>query len=280
MKKKMKMKKHLLILALGMMFPWIAQADSDLKHAGMDHGMRHERSPDASLPVSDGSAPGDIPVPFPQGLHMVDDPLLAKFMLTQFERRYADGDDPLVWEGEAWIGKDRNKLWFKSEGERVGGSTEEAELQVLYSHAIAPFWDIQAGVRKDFKPVGREWATIGIEGLAPYFFETEAALFLGDKGRSSVRLRAEYELLFTQKTILTPEVEVNLYGKDDPQSGIGAGLSDTSLGLRLRHEFKREFAPYIGVDWTRYYGATADYVAEEGGDTSDLRWVAGVRIWF
>jgi len=275
------MNNTLLAMALGLVVPALSFASGDdLKHRGMSHaGMKHA-APAATLPVSDGSAPADIPVPYPEGLHMVDDPVLAKFMLSQFETRPGDGDDPFVWEGEAWIGKDLNKLWLKSEGERVSGKTEEAELQVLYSHAIAPYWDVQAGFRKDFKLVGREWATVGIKGLAPYFFETDAALFVGDEGRTSLRLKAEYEIMLTQKTVLSPEIEINLYGKDDPESGIGSGLSDTSLGLRLRHEFKREFAPYIGVDWTRYYGGTADHVAEEGGDTSGLRWVAGVRIWF
>jgi len=268
------------ILALCLSAPLLAMADGDMKHRGMDHSRMNHDMLDRALPVSDGSAPADIPVPYPEGLHMVDDPLLAKFMLSQFEKRFGDGDEPLVWEGEAWIGKDLNKLWLKSEGERVGGENEEAELQVLYSRAIAPYWDIQAGFRKDFKPVGREWATIGLKGLAPYFFETDAALFIGEKGRTSIRLKAEYEIMLTQKTVLSPEIEINLYGKDDPESGIGSGLSDTSLGIRLRHEFKREFAPYIGVDWTRFYGGTADHVAEEDGDTSDVRWLAGVRIWF
>lgn len=275
------MKKTILAVAVCLSVPVPVMAHgTDLKQPGPDHSKMDHSRPMTVLPVSDGSAPNDIPVPFPEGLHMVDDPLLAKFMLSQFETRPGDGDDPFVWEGEAWIGKDLNKLWLKSEGEKVGGETEEAELQVLYSHAIAPYWDIQAGVRKDFKPVNREWATLTLKGLAPYFFETDAALFIGDEGRTSIRLKAEYEIMLTQKTVLSPEIEINLYGKDDPESGIGSGLSDTSLGLRLRHEFKREFAPYIGVDWTRFYGGTADHVAEDGGDTSDVRWVAGVRIWF
>ncbi len=275
------MKKALLATALYLTIPALAFAAGDgLKHQGMDHSKMHHAAPKATLPVSDGSAPDDIPVPFPEALHMVDDPLLAKFMFSQLEIRPGDGDDPFVWEGEARIGKDLNKLWLKTEGERVGGKTEEAELHLLYSHAIAPYWDVQAGFRRDFRPVTRDWATIGIKGLAPYFFETDAALFVGEEGRTSVRLKAEYEIMLTQKTVLSPEIEINVYGKDDPESGIGSGLSDTSLGLRLRHEFKREFAPYIGVDWTRYYGGTADYIAEEGGDTSDVRWLAGVRIWF
>ena len=275
------MKKTLMATALYLAIPAFAfAAGDDLKHQGMDHSKMNHAAPKAALPVSDGSAPDDIPVPYPQGLHMVDDPVLAKFMFSQLEIRPGDGDDPFVWEGEAWIGKDLNKLWLKTEGERVGGKTEEAELHVLYSHAIAPYWDVQAGFRRDFKPVTRDWAPVGIKGLAPYFFETDAALFVGEEGRTSVRLKAEYEIMLTQKTVLSPEIEINVYGKDDPESGIGSGLSDTSLGLRLRHEFKREFAPYIGVDWTRYYGGTADYIAEEGGDASDVRWVAGVRIWF
>jgi len=210
-----------------------------------------------------------------------DDPLLTMFKLDQFELRDADGGTPFVWEGYGWVGRDLNKLWIKTEGERVHGETEEAELQLLYGRAVHTYWDLQVGWRHDIRPEPtRDWLAIGAMGLAPYWFEVDAALFLGNDGRTSARLKAEYELLFTQRLVLTPEIEVNLYGEDDPQLGIGSGLSDMELGLRLRYEIRREFAPYIGVNWIQKFGGTADFARDEGASTSDLQWVAGVRAWF
>lgn len=212
---------------------------------------------------------------------MNDDPALFMFKFDQLESRIGDGEDPFVWEAQGWIGKDLNKFWFKTDGEYADGETEDAEVQVLYSRAIAPFWDIQAGWRRDIRPEpSRDWFAIGFEGLAPYIFEIDSALFIGSSGRTALRLQAEYEILFTQRLILTPEMELNLYGKDDPETRIGSGLSDLELGLRLRYEIRREFAPYIGVNWRKADGGTADFIQEEGGDVSDTRVVVGIRAWF
>jgi copper resistance protein B len=251
-------------------------------HKAMDAATTtHRQHQTARLPVSDGSAPEDIPMPFPNTMHMNDDPLLSKVMINQLELRQADqGDNPIAWEAEAWLGKDLHKLWLKTEGEKVGDTLEEAELQLLYSRAIAPYWDLQTGIRQDFKPEQRTWASLGVKGLAPYFFETDAAIFVGEHGRTAARLSGEYELMLTQKTVLAPEAEINIYGRDDPAMGIGSGLSDASVGLRLRHEFKREFAPYIGVNWSKKVGKTADYARAEGETTEDTQFVAGVRLWF
>ena len=210
-----------------------------------------------------------------------DDPLLAKVMIGQLETRSTDGPDPIVLEAQAWIGRDLNKLWIKADVERVSGETEEAELQFLYSRAIYPYWDFQVGLRHDSRPTpNRDWLAIGFQGLAPYFYEIDAAVFIGEGGQTAFRLEAEYEILFTQKLILTPEIEVNFYGKDDPVLDIGSGLADIELGLRLRYEIKREFAPYIGINWTKKYGDTADFVGASGEDTSDVQLVAGIRVWF
>lgn len=212
---------------------------------------------------------------------MNDDPLLAMLLVDQFEIQTGSGDDPLVWDAEGWLGKDLNKLWIKTDGEYVGGNVEEMELQALYSRAIAPFWDLQAGWRRDIRPEpDRDWLALGIKGLAPYYFDIDAAVFLGENGRTAARLQFEYEFMFTQRLILVPELELNFYGKDDPAVGIGSGLSDIEAGLRLRYEIRREFAPYIGVNWIRLYGDTADYAREEGEDTDDFRLVAGIRYWF
>jgi copper resistance protein B len=214
---------------------------------------------------------------------MEDDPLVTKTMINQLETRSTDGPDPLVLEADFWIGYDLEKLWFKADVERVDGETEEFELQALYSRAIAPYWDFQAGIRKDFNPSStpdREWLVMGFNGLAPYFFEIDTALFIGDKGRLGLRLEAEYEILFTQKLILAPEITANFYSKDDDETEIGSGLSDLQLGIRLRYEIVREFAPYIGVNWNKKYGQTADYASANGEDVSDSQIVVGFRAWF
>lgn len=213
--------------------------------------------------------------------HEGDDPVLARVMIDQFEWRNSDEIDPYVLEAQAWIGKDLHKLWLKADIERVDGETEEAEIQALYSQAIAPFWDLQWGVRLDLKPTPvREWGVIGIQGLAPYFFEIDAALFIGDSGDIAAHLSAEYEWMFTQKVVLSPEISVNFYGQNDLHRLTGSGLSDGQAGLRLRYEIRREFAPYVGVNWTKSFGNTADFVGDHGEPTSDTQWVAGVRAWF
>ena len=210
-----------------------------------------------------------------------DDPLLTKVLVDQFEVREADDDNPIVLEGQGWIGKDLNKLWLKVELERVDSETEEAELQALYSKALSTYWDFQVGMRHDFEPSPtRSWGVIGIQGLAPYFFEVDTALFVGESGRTALRLEAEYELLFTQRLILTPEIEVNLYGKNDEATGVGSGLSDVEFGLRLRYEIRREFAPYIGVNWIKKYGDSADFSRAAGDKVSETQFVLGVRMWF
>ena len=210
-----------------------------------------------------------------------DDPTLIMLKADQLEWRVNDGPDAAYFEGEGWIGKDLNKIWFKSEVEQSDGSTEEAELQALYSRAIAPFWDAQVGVREDFKPEpSRSWLALGFQGLAPYWFETSTALFIGESGRTAFRLEAEYELLFTQRLILSPELEINAYGKNDEDTGTGSGLADAQFGIRLRYEIRREFAPYIGVNWYKKYGNTADYARDEGEGVSDTSVVIGIRAWF
>jgi copper resistance protein B len=210
-----------------------------------------------------------------------DNPFLTMGKLDQFEVRDTEGDDPQVLEGEFWAGYDLNKLWLKAEAERVDDESEELELQVMYSRAISAFWNVQVGGRKDFKPEpDRDWGVIALKGLAPYYFEVDASLFLGGAGRTGLRLEAEYELLFTQRLILTPEIEVNAYGHNDRDTGAGSGLADIEAGLRLRYEIRREFAPYLGVNWSKKYGNTADFAAAHGEDIEDTQLVLGIRAWY
>jgi len=210
-----------------------------------------------------------------------DDPLLAKLMVDKVEYRKTSGHDHFAWEADAWVGRDLNKLWLKTEGETSEDRTEEAELQVLYSRAITTNWDIQAGWRGEFRPKPtRNWLAFGFRGLAPYHFDVDISGFIGDEGRTAARVDADYEILFTQRVILSPEFELDWYGKDDPQRFIGSGLSTLELGLRLRYEIRREFAPYIGVNWWSKLGDTKKLNEATGNETQDLEVVLGLRMWF
>ncbi|MCO4759153.1 MAG: copper resistance protein B [Oceanospirillaceae bacterium] len=212
---------------------------------------------------------------------MQDDPLLTMITIDQLEKRDTSTGHPLVWELQGWVGYDLHKLTFKTEGERVNSDTEGAELQLLYSRAITPYWDFQAGIRHDFKPEPTQnWAVIGFQGVAPYFFEIDASVFIGESGQTAFRFESEYEMMLTQRWVLSPEIEVNLYGENDEARGIGSGFSDMELGLRLRYEVRREFAPYIGINWERKFGNSADFSREEGKDANDLQVVLGIRAWF
>ncbi|MDJ0879085.1 MAG: copper resistance protein B [Halieaceae bacterium] len=200
----------------------------------------------------------------------------------RMEYSWADSEDALVWEAQGWRGTDLNKLWVKTEGEYVDGEgTEEAELQFLYSRAVSPFWDLQAGIRYDFEPSpSRSHLVLGVQGLAPYWFEMDSALFLSDEGKLSARLEFEYELLLTQRLILQPRVELNVAAAGDSAVGIGRGFFDSVAELRLRYEIRREFAPYLGISWGGDFNNTADLVKSEGGDPREFAVVAGFRAWF
>ena len=210
-----------------------------------------------------------------------DDPVVTMVKIDQLEKRFVDGDDPLVLEGKLWIGKDLNKFVFKAEVEKVKDETHELVLQALYSRAIDPYWDFQIGVRQDQKPEpDKNWLAIGFEGVAPYWFEIDTALFIGEDDQVSLSFAAEYEWMITQRWVLSPELEFNIYSKDEETRGIGKGLANSQLGLRLRYEIKREFAPYIGVNWTNKYGNTRTFAQNEGEETSSTHFVAGIRAWF
>ena len=208
--------------------------------------------------------------------------LLIGYTSLDLEYQSRKGHDGFSWDGEAWYGGDINRLTIKSEGEGAfGEGLEDTETQLLYSRAIGPYFNAQAGVRQDFGPgADRTYATIGFEGLAPYWFEVEGALFLSTKGEVLARMEGYYDQRITQKLILQPMAELNLSAQNIRESGIGAGLSDVALGLRLRYEIVREFAPYVGVEWERKVGDTARFARASGEDASQVSLVAGVRVWF
>ncbi len=220
-------------------------------------------------------------LPGPVFAGMEDDPLLFAGFADEFEWRDANEGDLLVWDFEGWIGKDLDKFRWKTEGETINGQVEVAELQLLYSRAISTYWDFNIGWRTDFEPAsGRDWAVLGLQGLAPYFFKLDGALFFGNSGQVAVRLQAEYDFMFTQKLILSPELEINAYSKHDATNGIGSGFSNLELALRLRYEIRREFAPYVGINWEKKFGNTADFSRNRGKQTTDTQLVIGIRAWF
>jgi len=212
---------------------------------------------------------------------MDDDATFAKIRIDRLERTVGGDASASTWDVDAWLGRDFDKLRIRSEGEHVRGTTEEADVEALWSHAIAPFWDSGLGVRKDIGGhANRTWLALGVQGLAPYWFDLGATAYVGESGRTALRVEADYELSLTQRWILQPRAEINAYGTRDRVAGTGAGLADAELGLRLRYEFRRELAPYVGVEWSRRFGETADFARDAGVDASDVRWVVGVRIWY
>ena len=198
------------------------------------------------------------------------------------EYQFRKGRDGYEWDGEGWYGGDINRLWVKSEGEGAfGEGLEKAEVQALYSHAIDPYWNVQGGLRYDFKPnPSRVYATVGLEGLAPSFFDVEGALFLSNKGEVMARAEGSYDQRITQRLILQPRAELNFAAQNSREIGVGAGLSDAEIGVRLRYDIRREFAPYVGVQYRRAFGRTRDYLRAEGEDAAGWSFLAGIRTWF
>ncbi|MDH1576149.1 copper resistance protein B [Pseudomonas sp. GD03746] len=258
-----------------------------MDHDAMDHSnMKHG---EADSPASTSRTPipvltdADRQTAFPQldGHKMDDSGINGFFLLDQLEYQNADDGSTLAWDASGWVGGDVNRLWIRAEGERTNGVTEDAQLQLLYGRSISPWWDVVAGLRQDFQPQSPQtWAAFGIQGMALYDFEAQATAFIGENGQTAARVEGEYDILLTNRLILQPTAEANFYGKNDPQRGVGTGLANTEVGLRLRYEIVRQFAPYIGVTWSRSYGKTANFIRDEGGDVNEARFVAGIRMWF
>lgn len=204
-------------------------------------------------------------------------------LIDAIEAGFGDSPNSYSWGAQGWTGGDINRFWWKTEGEgEINGKLHEAEVQALYSRAFLPFWDVQAGVRQDFRPDGEDTThlTVGVQGVAPYWFEMGAAAFLSTDGDLTARIEAEYDLRITNRWILQPAVEVDLSTADIPELEVGSGLTSVTTGLRLRYEVRKEFAPYLGVEWSRSLGDTADYARIRGQSPEDTRLVVGVRAWF
>lgn len=203
-------------------------------------------------------------------------------LADRFEAGFGDGDERFVWDAQGWYGGDLHKLWWKSEGAgQIGSNPDDAEVQVLYSRAVTPWFDFQAGVRHDYEPPPRRThAVFGVQGLLPYVFEIDAAAFVSEDGDWTARFEAEYDLRLKQRLVLQPRIEMSFSAQAIPELEIGSGLGSVEGGLRLRYELRRELAPYIGLGWERNVGSTADFLRAAGEDPRGWKLIAGVRAWF
>lgn len=253
--------------------------------AGMDMQMQGGKAPaDARDPheYSDGYSLSSAPDAMhnEHQLMMADEHNFSMLLLDRFEA--VNGDENFQsWDGQFWYGTTFQRFVIKSEGDYAKGSFEETGTDFLYSRAVSTFWDVQAGLRQETSDgPDRSWLAVSVQGLAPYWFELDISAYLGTNGRTALSFEAEYELQLTQRLILQPRMELTLYGQDDKELGRGSGLSDISLGLRLRYEFSRQFAPYAGVEWTNKFGNTRDFSRTAGMDAEETRLIAGVRWWY
>lgn len=263
-----------------------------MDHGAMGHGtMEMTPIPDGPPPASAGSGPpraadaiwgADAMRASRNALRTENGGMkVFWFQGDRAEYRAREDSDGYLWDVQGYYGGDTDKFWFKSEGEGAfGEQLESAEIQGLWSHAIGPWWDLQVGVRQDLTGPERTHAVIGVQGLAPYTFELDAAAFLSNKGDLTASIEAELDQRITQRLLLQPRAEVSLSAQDIPELGIGAGLDSVELGLRLRYEIAREFAPYIGVEQEWKVGQSADYARLAGEDSSVTNYVVGVRFWF
>ncbi|MDF0541256.1 copper resistance protein B [Sphingobium sp. H39-3-25] len=265
-------------------------------HAMAGHGSMNHGTGGTALPAGDAPPPPQPTTWAADGAHDPADmarvraalwkehggATLTQLMFNLAEYRIRKGRDGFRWDGEAWMGGDINRVVIRTEGEATAGKgVDNAEIQALYSRAIGPYFNLQAGVRQDITPnPSRTYASIGVEGLAPYWFDVEATLFLSNKGDLLGRVEGYYDQRITQRLILQPRIELNLAAQDVPENGIGAGLSDAELGLRLRYEIAREFAPYIGISHDRKFGDTARFARAIRDERSSTSFVTGIRFWF
>jgi copper resistance protein B len=235
----------------------------------------------AQAQMAHGAGPATEAAPF--GAPVPDQHIWSHVILDQLEARVGPGQGGLRWDGEAWAGPDEWRMRLRAEGERAAnGRVEDGQTELLYSRPVATYWDVLVGGRYDLDAgPGRGWAAAGIEGLAPGFFEVAVTAYAGGQGRTAAKLKVSYDkLLLTNRLILQPQAEVNLYGRSDPARRIGSGVSDLDAGLRLRYEISRKFAPYVGVSWARKFGSTAHFARAAGESADDVRLAVGVRSWF
>lgn len=230
-------------------------------------------------PLTDADRAAAFP-PALEGHAVHDNAINYMVLFDQFEWQ-GRGEGGLSWDNQTWIGGDINRVWIRAEGEAEDGDIENSFVDVLWGRSITRWWDFVAGVRRDFAPgPDQTWVGAGIQGLAPYWFEIEATGYVGQGGRTHARFEAEYDLLLTNRLILQPLVEAEFYGKSDELRGLGAGLTTFEGGIRLRYEFRREIAPYVGITWDRKMFGTADLARAQGQEVAATRVAFGLRTWF
>lgn len=289
---------HAVFLAGSLLVGWVHPLSAQDPHAGHKQDTpATQPAPDERQTSRDHQGQPSTPLPsfippvtdedrkaaFPevQG-HAVHDKAVHSFVLVdQLEWQSGKDASGVNLDTRGWVGRDRDRLWFRAEGDSEGRHVDDAQAHVLYGRKFARWWDVVAGVRQDVRPGSPQtWVAFGVQGLAPYWFEIEATGYVGASGRTQARVEVEYELLFTNRLVLQPLFEAEVFGKADPDRGVGAGLSTTDLGFRLRYELRREIAPYIGVTWSNKWGKTADFAEADGEATGGARFVAGLRLWF
>ncbi|PJY95319.1 copper resistance protein B [Pseudomonas donghuensis] len=251
----------------------------NMNHQGMNHGMMPQTPRTPLRPITDADRQAAFP-PLP-GHQVHDRQSNWAVIVEQLEYQNFDSSSALNWNANAWIGGDIDRLWLRTEGEREQGLTHKAELQALWGHAISPWWELVGGLRQDFKPAsGQTWAAFGIQGTPLYGLELEATLYAGERQQTALRLESSYAILLSNRWILEPSLEANFYGRNDATRDQGSGLADSEIGLRLRYEITRGFAPYLGISFNRAYGNNAEQIRDEHGDIGQTRLVAGVRLRF
>ncbi len=210
-----------------------------------------------------------------------DDPIISKVLVDELEWQDASPNEAMAWDATAWIGRDGGRVLLRSEGVAVNRQVEHLRAELLWWRPIAAWWNVVGGLRQDAgEGPGRTYGLIGIEGLAPYWFHVQADLYAGERGQIGTRLEAEYDIRLTNRLFLSPQAELHAYTRDDAATGIGNGLSELEAGVRLRYEIRREFAPYLGIQWTGSFGDTADIARAAGEPVRDTFVVAGLRFWF
>jgi len=257
----------------------------EMNHGAMSHSAMTEMETDLLRDPHAYSggyerASGPYALPSQRQVVLADETSFVGLWMDRFEYVDHENDEGAEMEGFAWMGDSYRRVLLQVQVETIEGDVEEGEVDLLYSHAVSPFWDIRAGMHRSFgEHADRDWATVGLKGLAPYWFEVDAALHLGDNGHTAFDLEVEYELLLTQRLVLQPRIDIKAFGKSDAELGRGSGLSTIKTGVRLRYEFDRQFAPYVGVERVKKFGETADLL-RMALDRTETHWVLGLRYWF
>lgn len=280
MSKQTAMMKHLLAVLALTAFPVLAQ---------MEHG---DMQMQGGQPPADARDPhaysggfsldeGPYALPGPRQLKLADEHWFYGVLADRLERVDNGDDQALAYEVNAWAGRDYDRAVVRAEGDIEHGRLAQASTELLWRHALTGFWNSDLGVRYDTgHGPDQSWLAAGVSGLAPYWLELDATVYLGDDGQTALALEAEYELLLTQRLVLQPAIELTAYGSNDVERGQGRGLSDLVAGARLRYEISRQFAPYVGWEWQSALGDRADQLRAEDEATQEHRWVAGIRFWF